>query len=153
VSFLIIDEWLWADLNGENSPRAQGQSLNFIFAVFRKCDRIVIVKGSKFEKKAWSFTKHEDVRRREISKYFTRNFLYNSLKTHYLDSSSLPSVPSNLAGMTNYDDHYLIQACLVIEDAVVVTTDKSLRAALLECGKSCEHRDEFVQNYISRYGQ
>ncbi len=149
---LVIDEWLLADLSGENSKEAQRQSIEFLEAVLNKCDRIVMVEDSRFFEKAWALLRYGDVTRRSISKYFTANFLTNSDKRTTLQLASLEDLPSDISRATKVGDYYLIQAYFAVQPSTIVTTDNPLRNALLEFGISCELRDEFIREYCARYG-
>lgn len=148
---IVIDEWLWADLSGENSDKTQKETFEFIQAIFDKCDRIVTVKGSKFNQKAFDLCKHTDVKRREIVKYYRDKFLFNSKKSVNLEESSLKSVPEHISKVTKEDDYYLIQAYLTAEASVIVTTDNPLKTAVNN-DINCQLRNEFVPAYISQHG-
>jgi len=45
---LVFDEWVWADLNGENGEEAQRETLWLLQRVLEKCDQLVTVRGSPF---------------------------------------------------------------------------------------------------------
>mgnify|MGYP001033119891 CR=1 FL=1 len=147
---IVIDEWLWADLSGENSSENQREAFEFIQTIFHACDRIVTVKGSKFNDKVLSFWKHTDIKRRTIAKYYMEKFLFNSEKSVNLDESSLVYVPEHISKATKEDDHYLIQAYLTAKANVIVTTDNLLKAAINN-DINCKHRDEFVASYIQQH--
>lgn len=147
---LVIDEWLWADLSGENSveaPEAQDEAFAFIKAIYRKCDRIVTVRGSKFLVKAADMWRHTDIKRRTIARYMNDNFLHNTEKILLLDESSLESLPVDIANATNIDDHYLIQAYHKANASVLVTTDTKLKAPICNHVK-CIIRNDFIRSYM-----
>ncbi len=150
---LVIDEWLWSDLAAENTVERQRQAFQFLQAVFIKCDRIVIVKGSKFESKANALWKHTDVTRRYIARFYKDRFLYNSDKSQLLEESQLQNLPAPLASEVNVDDQYLVQALIAANASSIITTDNPLIDILARHGLSSEHRDTFVSTYISRYWQ
>lgn len=149
---LVIDEWLWTDLAGDNSVKAQAEAFALLEAVFNKCDRIVAVKGSQFEQKAFALWKHEDVVRRRIARYYKTHFWYNADKTMLLEDSYLQSLPEQIAQSIKSDDHYLIQAYLTAGATVIVTTDSPLKDAALRNNINCQSRDEFVRAYVEQYG-
>jgi hypothetical protein len=144
---IVIDEWLWSDLSGDNSTEAQREAFEFIQAIYDKCDRIVTVKGSQFYQKALIFWKYTDINRRKISKYYMGRFLHNSHKSVNLEESSLKPIPVHISEATKKDDHYLIQAYLTTEASVIVTTDNPLKDAINN-DINCQHRDEFIASYI-----
>jgi len=151
---LVLDEWFWADLSGNNSPADQKEAFEFITVIFKKCDRIVRVKGSKFETKTFEFWKHSsDVMRRRMTRYYRDHFWSNPDKSLLLEESSLPPIPADIAKGIKEDDHYLVRAYLSAEADVIVTTDKPLIDALLKTNICCEHRKQYLSNYIKKYGQ
>jgi hypothetical protein len=147
---IVIDEWLWADLAGENSKDAKKQAFDFICKIFDKCDRIVMVKESKFNQKLWTFCKNaKKVWDCQIVKYYVANFFSNMSKSVLLEGDSLESLPEQMANETNVDDHYLIQALLTTHAQVLVTTDVHLKDVLCRYGFNCVLKNEFVDGYIS----
>ena len=150
---LVIDEWLWSDLAGENSPERQRETFQFLEAVFIKCDRIVTVKGSRFEEKALGLWKQTDVTRRGIAKFYRDRFWYNSEKTHLLEQAALEELGEAVANEVKPDDHYLVRACLTSNAVSIVTTDNPLKNILEKHGIPCKHRQDFVPDYIARYGR
>ena len=48
---LIIDEWLWHDLAGENGEEKQKEAFRFLECIFKICDKIAIMENSPFIKK------------------------------------------------------------------------------------------------------
>jgi hypothetical protein len=149
---LVIDEWLWSDLAGENSTNSQRETFQFLEAVFTKCDRIVTVKGSRFEEKALGFWKLTDVTRRGIAKFYKERFWYNSDKCLLLDPAELQHLEDVISNKVKADDRYLVRACLTSKAMAIVTTDNPLRNALDGHGIPCRLRQEFVPEYITKYG-
>lgn len=146
---IIIDEWIWADLAGENSREAKKSAFNFICKIFDKCDRIVMVKGSKYNQKLWTFCKNaKSVWDCQVVKYYLYRFYYNMSKSVLLEGNALKLLPEQLANETNADDHYLVQALLTTGAQIFVTTDTGLKDVLNKFGHNCVLRDEFVDSYI-----
>ena len=150
---LVIDEWLWADLEGQNTIEAQVEATQFLLAIFNKCDRLITVKGAKFERKAYDFFRHTDVTKRGISKIFNNLFRFNSNKSEWIEVPELADLPEPLDKRINPDDHYLVRAYLTRKAEVIVTTDTRLMEALTESGIVYKHRNEFVPDYVLRYGK
>jgi len=149
---IVIDEWLWADLSGSNTPKNQEEALEFLEAVFRVCDRIVTVKGKKFNQKAADFWKHTDAKRRKIARYYHEKFLSDPAKLVNLEESSLESIPENICQkVTHEDDYYLIQAYLTAGACVIVTTDSDLLRAEIKNDIKCQDRNEFIASYIRQH--
>jgi hypothetical protein len=147
----ILDEWLWADLCGENGPEKQLESEKFLAAIYEICDRIIHVKSSQFEAKALKFLRHSDSRRRKIAKFYAANFLYNFKKSELLDQEQCKPLPDHLSNVIDLDDTYIVQAHLALPDTIIITTDTQLMYDCTQNSIPCKHRDEFVHNYLSQF--
>ena len=150
---MVIDEWLWADLAGENTKVKRREAFQFIEAIYNKCDRVVTVKGSRFDQKSMGLFKHPDVIGLLILKLFKGQFWYNSNKVVILDEDDLPELPEQLATEVKDDDHYLVRAYLTGQVSEIVTSDGPLMKVLTRHNIPCKHREEFVPAYISEYGK
>lgn len=149
---IVVDEWLWADLSGSNTLKNQGEALEFLEAVFCVCDRIVTVKGKKFNQKAADFWKHTDPKRRKIARYYNEKFLSNPAKLANIEESTLEPIPEHISQkVTDEDDYYLIQAYITAGASVIVTTDSDLLQAEINNDIKCQHRNEFVASYIQQH--
>ena len=71
---LVLDEWLWSDLAGENTVNEQQETFEFLGAIYNKCDRIVSVRGSRFDQKFFELFRHSDVIRLGFAKFFKARF-------------------------------------------------------------------------------
>lgn len=150
---LVIDEWLWSDLAGENTVDEQRETFEFLGAIYNKCDRIVSVRGSRFDQKFFELFRYSDVIRLGFAKFFKARFWYNSQKTLMLEEDQLQDLPNAIATEVQHKDHYLVRAYLTAKASEIVTTDNPLKDALTKHGIACRHRQEFVLTYISQYGQ
>jgi hypothetical protein len=146
---LILDEWLWSDLSGENGQERQRESFRFIKAIYIRCDRIVTVKNSPFETKAKRFLGRSDATSRPIVKFCSRAILFNSDKFHCILEQELCPVPNTALVGIKPDDSYLVEAYYVDTTTTIVSTDEPLIDKLKSNGVNCEHRDEFVTRYLA----
>ncbi len=141
---LIIDEWLWHDLAGENGKEKQKETFKFLKCILKICDKIAIMRDSPFVKKFWFFSKRLDP---EIVKFFKSYFLFNSNKCDlcdYIEEHSLPGIKP--------DDLYLYNLYLYFEkrmEECVITTDKPLIEIFRKEGLKVIHRDEFLKEYLT----
>ena len=147
----ILDEWLWADLANENGSDRQAETISLLYAIYEICDRIVLVRGSRFEEKTVAFWIHTDPNRRKFARFYQNAFRYNSSKTVLLEPDRLPALPEDLSKDIASDDHYLVQAQLAVSASAIVTTDEKLKAACHVHGIASKDRNEFVRNYLSAY--
>jgi predicted nucleic acid-binding protein len=151
---LILDEWVWADLKGENGEGAQRETFRLLQRVFEKCDRLVTVEGSPFLRKYFNMMQlrmNLGDPRRTIVRVVKAQFFQNSEKLQRLQEGSLPDTPAELEHKVKEDDHYLVRAYLAANADLLVTTDKPLMEALSECGIRCMNRDTFISSYLENY--
>jgi len=151
---LVLDEWLWADLRGENQREAQRESFWLLQKVFDQCDQLVTVDGSPFLQKFYDLCEEASTGdpRRAIVRTFRDQFLYNSEKLHRLQESDLPEVPREIEGNIKDDDKYLVRAYLAAGAELLVTTDEQLMEALNNCGIRCRDRKSVISDYVREQG-
>jgi hypothetical protein len=141
---LIIDEWLWHDLAGENREEKQKEAFRFLECIFKICDKIAIMENSPFIKKFWHFL---NALPPEMIKFFKNYFLFNSDKCKLVDYTD----KYTLIGIKP-DDLYLYNLCYVLEkendECIIITTDKPLIEVLKKQGLKVKHRDEYLKGYF-----
>jgi hypothetical protein len=145
VAAFVINEWLWADLSGGNGQQAQREAFVVIEKLVASDHQIVVIEGSAFDQKAWNLCKSTNpmiVQR--IAGTYVANLRQNSDRCVILKPEAVSGVPGELASATNHDDHYLIQAQLSVEGAILVTTDGDLCHAVKQVGLPCLSRKEFL---------
>lgn len=142
----IIDEWLLSDLNGENGKESQIEATSFLEALYKKCDKIAVGKGSKFQEKEWNFSENasRDVVRRKIARFYFGMIRCNSQKYEGVDIEDEEEI--NLKDI-NPDDHYLVRTYNKIR-ASIITTDIKLIDSLKKRDIPCKLRDEFLREYL-----
>lgn len=149
MAAFVINEWLWADLSGGNELQAQREAFMVIEKLAISDHQIVVIEGSAFDQKAWNLCKNTNpmvVQR--IAGAYVVNLRQNSDRCVILQPEALPAVPGELASATKQDDHYLIQAQLSVEGAILVTTDRDLCRAVKQAGLPCLSRQEFLTSYL-----
>jgi len=143
----IIDEWLWSDLCGENGPDKQKEAFDFIQMLCKKCDKIIVAKGSPFEEKTFNFFEqaNNDIFKKKIAKFYKNHIMFNSKKYQKVDISDVEDIP--IQGIKP-DDMYLIKTYKKIENATIITTDNKLIEILKQNNIDCCDRDNFLKNYL-----
>jgi hypothetical protein len=147
---LVVDEWLWADASGDNGQERQKDSLRFLEAVFQRCDKIVIPKGTPFVHKFHELCKRAGSNHpaRPIVRYFAVKFFWNSEKGELLELPTNRPEQANPKDHVKPDDHYLVLTLEHSQANLLVTTDEPLIATLRKRGLRVVPRDEFLPNYI-----
>jgi hypothetical protein len=140
------------DLAGQNQRINQIQAVEFLDAVYKKCDRLVVVRGSEFEKKSFALYKYTGPRERLISQTYHGRFRTNLNKVRIVEPSELTPLADELAAQVKVDDRYLLQAHLAVNAEVIVTSDQTLGDVAVQHGITCMLRNDFVPDYIARYG-
>lgn len=143
---LILNEWVWVELAGNDSRRAQ-ETFEFLNKVYWGDDIIVIVRPSPSMKKVWSLCSKNQMPQRGYAKYITNNFLKNADKCSFLENDNLPPLDASLSAVIKQDDHYLVRALKVIDDAILITTDGPLKIALDKFNLACRYRDDYLFGY------
>ncbi|MDW8131379.1 MAG: hypothetical protein RMI94_12585 [Bryobacterales bacterium] len=146
VAKFVLDEWLWADLGGENGPARQKESLCLLLTLCRKCDRIVVPLGTPFVQKFWALSERASPGDplRAVVKLFRQRFLENSEKSLQLSLEPLGEPPIEV----DPEDRYLVQALLVSSADALVTTDGRLIELVRSRHRPALHRDEFLAEYL-----
>jgi hypothetical protein len=144
VAVFVINEWLWADSSGDNGRDNQRQALSLIENLLSSDHQIVVVEDSQFDRKAWNLCRSTNLLVQAIAAAFVKNIRWNSDRCLILKPNETVAVPGEIALVTKADDHYLIQAQLTVNGAILVTTDGDLRTAVRNAGLACLWRDEFL---------
>lgn len=143
----IIDEWLWSDLNGDNSEQKQEEVINFLKTLYKRCDRITVAKDSKFQQKEWDFSRNAtDPIKREIARLYFGKIRINSQKYEEVDIEGEEGF--DLEGI-NPDDLYLVKTYYKI-GASIITTDNKLMNVLKSKCIPCKLREAFLQEYLKK---
>src|SRR5216683_5655578 len=149
MALFVINEWLWADLSGHNGIEHQREALVVIEKLPTSHHQIVIIEGSRFDQKAWILCKNTSpmiVQR--IGGAYVAEIRQNSDRCLILKPEAVVPLPDELASLVKVDDHYLIQAQLTVEGAILVTTDNPLREILSKAGLNSLSREDFLKTYF-----
>lgn len=150
---IVVDEWLFHDLAGDNGSIKQEETFRFLYKILKICDRIVILEDSPFASKIGQFIKssENDTTLKEISKFLNGSILTNSLKTELLPKENIKPLPSHLAKLVPSDDRYLFQAHLALKGSFILTTDGRWPVKLTKQKSiKIEMRDSFLKKYLDR---
>ena len=140
----ILNEWFWEDICGNNTLSDQQKVVRFLNLLLTTTDRIVIIIGSKFDKKAWYACREEQ---HGVGKSFLLGIRQDLSRCKLLKESEVPIFPDELKNKVKDDDYYLVQAALAVPNSIIVTTDNPLITSMRETGIPCIHRDELYNQF------
>ncbi len=142
---LIIDEWLWHDITGENGEEKRKESFKFLECILKICDEIAIMKKSKFSKKLWKVAKNKDLKTIKIVKFFISKILHNSRKCRIYEYEN-----KHYLGGIKEDDIYLYNLYILIEEKekCIITTDNPLLNVLKNHKIKVCSREKFIKSYL-----
>jgi hypothetical protein len=146
----VINEWLWADLSGENGPKAQLESVILIEKFAKSPHRLIVIEGSAFDKKAWNLCKNTNpmIVQRTAGVYVA-TIRQSFDRCCILKPETVNNLPEGLIATTKDEDHYLLQAQVSVVGAILVTTDNPLREAVSRFGYPCLRREELLATYFA----
>lgn len=144
---LVLNEWVWADLAGDNGQPQELEAFDFLRKVYAGDDRIVIVRPSPSMSKLWSLCKETQYPRRGYAKFIMNNFFFNSSKCLLLEHQTLSVLPESLNTLVKPDDQYLVRALRSVGDSLLITTDSPLKRILNEHEIACRCRDQYLRTY------
>lgn len=157
---LILDEWIFHDLQNENGNDRQRETFQFLERIKEKNnDKIVWIKNSKFEDKYWNLSKlsSRKVELRKKFKFLENSFRFNSCKTKFLNLQHLQNISINdnidkILKKIKADDHYLVLSYFYLrrenQKCIIVTTDEKLKNILEPEGVIIKLRNEFIKQYL-----
>lgn len=123
---IVINEWLPHDMRGDNGLLLQERAEVFLESLKSGTDKIVVLRGSKWDAKVWALWTSTDVRVQVLSKLLYLGILIDPLKRIYLDPEEVQDLPPDLAEQVPADDIYLFQTAIAAGAKTIVTTDGRL---------------------------
>lgn len=144
---LVVNEWVIHDLLGENGDQRLRETRRFLEVLIERCDRIVVLRGSPWMRKAYRLMRRVDPLSRGLSRLL-QGILQDQGKASLLDPWDVRSFPSHLQEHVPEEDRYLIETYFSAGAEALVTTDKRLRDALSGSDVEIRLRDEFMNEYL-----
>ena len=147
---IVLNEWIFHDLWGENGEARQDETVQFLLALQQSEDRFVIPSESRWINKGYRLMGLTDSRGRRISRLFSRLLYEDVAKALRVRSSEELVVPDELVVLTPDEDIYLVSSYLSAAADTLVTTDIDLHDALSNSDLVCCHmRDDFLSEYLT----
>lgn len=144
---LVLNEWIFHDLLGDNCEAAQREAAEFLMAFSASRDKLVWPRECRWTEKAYRLMIERDARLRAVSKQF-HTLMRNSDRVVDVRNTGADGVPEQFQGGLPAEDEYLVSAYLSAGADTLVTTDQKLYEALkYSTDVSCRLRDEFLTEY------
>ena len=144
---LVINEWIFHDLLGENGWEAYETTADFLKKLFHSDDWIVMPYEQRWRSKAYQLMTSTTPTLRQISQLFHR-LLRDSARCIVVNLDDSPTVPLSAYDWAPPEDIYLIETYVAANADLLVTTDETLFDKVAEHGQfNCRMRDDFLAGY------
>ena len=144
---LVLNEWLFHDLLGENGADAFRETVEFLMSFDRSADRLVVPSEPRWMEKAFQLMSMSDPRQRLVSKLLHR-LLRDPDRAVRIEEEQSQMILKSLSTRVPEEDVYLIFAYFTAAADVLVTTDDGLFDALANEDKvTCRMRGDFLAWY------
>lgn len=150
-ALIVVDEWLYHDLRGDNGDEKQEDAFRFLFKFIKTPDKMVILRGSPFEKKMFKLVSESENNESAalLSKLFHKAIMVNSSKTVFLERDQLKPITPKLLKLIPSDDQYLFEAHLNVKKSFILTTDGRWPQKLVQHSSvKVKMRDAFLKSYL-----
>lgn len=148
---MVINEWIFHDIKGENGLDFQQQAETFLQTFIERPGQIIVLKGSKWTAKAWQLWEVRDTRIQVLSKLLYLGVLIDPLKCRYLNPDDVSPLPDDLAAQIPHDDAYLFQTAIAGGASQIVTSDERLVAMVTNAerhGIRLRPRADLIAEYL-----
>ena len=145
---LVINEWIFHDLLGENGPEAYEATEDFVNRLFQATDWIVMPNEQRWKRKAYQLMTSATPELRQVSQLF-HMLLRDSNRCIIVNPDDIPPASQGTYDWVPSKDVYLIEACDATKADLLVTTDQTLFDRVTERGVvHCQMRDDFLSSYV-----
>ena len=144
---LVLNEWVFHDLLGENGCDAFRETAEFLISFARSNDGLVIPAEERWNDKAFRLMRIPDPLVRQLSQLFHR-LMRDSNRAIRVATEGIGPIEEDLREQTPAEDLYLVLAYISSGADLLVTTDEKLHSALTQQGDvNCRMRDDFLPSY------
>lgn len=129
---IVVNEWLLDYLRPDARECDRRMALEFVNALVKKRDKMVVKRNSGFTRKFYTYMKMFgwDVASKSRFSKLNRLLFRDLDKTIIADDTDLQPLPDEIATQSPDDDKYLIELWYSNQDRIVVTTDTRLKDIL-----------------------
>lgn len=144
---LVINEWIFEDLIGENGQDRFKETAEFVVKLSSSDDKLVMPVEQRWREKANRARTVADPVQRTAGRLFVDLF-WDQARGIILNSADIPANSTSAYNWAPSEDVYLIEAYFAAGADLLVTTDERLNQAIAEHQQfACQLRDEFLSTY------
>ena len=144
---LVINEWIFHDLLGENGREAYDATADFLKRLFQSDDWIVMPYEQRWRSKAYQLMNSTMPELRPLSQLF-HSLLRDSDRCVIVNLDDIPAVPLGAYDWAPPEDIYLMETYVAAKADLLVTTDETLFDKVAEHGQfNCQMRNGFLAGY------
>ena len=144
---LVINEWIFEDLLGENGLDKFKETAEFVVRLNRSKDSVVMPVEQRWREKANRTRVAFNPMHREAGRLFVDLF-WDSTRGIILNLDDVQEKPEGYYDWAPSEDVYLIEAYVASNADLLVTTDETLFDKVSEQGQfACHLRDDFLAGY------
>ena len=143
---VVLNEWIFHDLLGDNGPERRRRTRAFMEAFEASGDSLVIPNEPRWRRKAYGLMRRQEPEGKAIGKLVRRMLSNPRIAIQVETNAAL--ISEDLLCETPPEDVYLVEACLSAGADTLVTTDRVLHGALADFDVvDCLLRCEFLAGY------
>ena len=144
---LVLNEWIFHDLLGENGPVMFRETAEFVVMLNRSSDIVVMPTEERWRSKANQLWGVATPIQREVGRLLLYLFA-DSTRCIRLEPDDIPSAAQSAYDWAPSEDVYLIESCVAAGADLLVTTDETLFDSVRERGVvQCQMRGDFLSGY------
>ena len=144
---VVLNEWVFHDLLGDNGSESQRETANFLNALFSSSDILVVPDERRWIRKAYDLLTLAEPHLRNTSLQF-HTLIKDLNRAIHPWMAQLEPILADLLDRTPEKDRYLVSVYLSANADLLVTTDIPLHDSLSQSDVRCRMRDEFLANYL-----
>ena len=148
MAIIVLNEWVFHDLLGENGIEAQQETSDFLDVFFKSSDMLALPNENRWLRKTFQLANQgAEARLRRIARQF-QTLLWNPGRTVDTRNMEQADIPQHLLSRIPEEDVYLVRAYVLADADLLVTTDTGLFDSLIGSDVSCIMRDKFLSEYL-----
>ena len=152
TKLLVINEWLFQDIKGENGQSKRRETARFLTQFAQGRDKFAVLQDNDnpWMKKSNELMTHGDARIRLLSKQL-RSLTWNPDKCKLIQPEyANDAAPDEAVEAADCKDKYLIRTYYAADADLLVTTDEGLLCAFsTRQDVEVVHRDSFLEDYLN----